>query len=107
MEKTINNKSKTKSEILKTLTINKKHKVTIEKVLTGEYVDKYVVKSRIKRCILKDKATTIAAFKTNTNRNGKIVSADYPVFNDLSQCERYLEHVKKSFKFKKSKGIIK
>lgn len=107
MEKTIKNTSKTKSEVLKTLTINKKHKITIEKVLSGEYVGQYVVKSYLKFWFgLRTKSTTISAFDTDTNWNGKTTSANYPVFTFVSQAEDYLKHVKREFKFRMKKNLI-
>lgn len=93
-------KAKVRTKLLKTATLDTKHTVTIEKVLDGEYKDRYVVKSYVKTLIGK-RATTMAAYNIETDLNGnRVVFIEFPLFVLVKQASEYLAFVK-SHKYKK------
>ncbi len=92
--KTLNSKSKISTKVLKTLTLDKKNKVTIEKILGGEHKGQYTVKSYAQR-LFGLKSTSLASYNIDTDFNGnKIVKIEYPIFKLVRQAEDWLREVK-------------
>lgn len=87
-------KSKVRTKLLKTARLDAKHSITIEKILDGEYKDRYVVKSSRKTLVGK-RATTMSAYNIETDLNGnRVVLIEYPVFVLVRQASEYLSFVK-------------
>lgn len=82
------------AEILKTIKLDSKNSVSIEKIHCVNECARYVVKSFVRSWIGK-KQTTLAAWNIETDFNGnRIVKIEYRDFRILKQAIDYTKHVK-------------
>jgi len=85
---------KIKTKVLKTVKLNNKKLITIEKVLKGNHKNKYVVKSYSKIIFIGYKANDLAAYNIDTDFDGdKITRIEYPLFTLLRQACDYLSYI--------------
>ena len=94
--KTIDSKSKTATQILKTFELDSKNILTIEKILTGELKGQYTIKSQTKK-LFGFKNSSLAAYNVETDFEGdRIVKIEYGVFRMLEQAIKFAKNVKKN-----------
>lgn len=94
--KMCNSKSEIKTKVLKTFILDKKNKLTIEKVGKGKLCGQYIVRSYTKK-FLGSKLTTLASIDITTDFNGSVINGmEYPIFNMLRQAIDYAKYVKKN-----------
>ena len=94
--KTIDSKSKTATQILKTFELDSKNRLTIEKILTGELKGQYTIKSQTKK-LFGFKNSSLAAYNVETDFEGdRIVKIEYGVFRMLEQAIKFAKNVKKN-----------
>lgn len=94
--KTIDSKSKTATEVLRTFDLDTKNKLTVEKILSGELKGQYTIKSKTKK-LFGFKNSSLAAYNIETDSEGdRIVKIEYGVFRMLEQAINFAKEVKKN-----------
>lgn len=94
--KTIDSKSKTPTEVLRTVVLDSKNNLTIEKILSGELKGQYTIKSHTKK-LFGFKNSSLAAYNVETDFDGdRIVKIEYGVFRMLEQAVKFAKEVKKN-----------
>jgi hypothetical protein len=94
--KTLDSKAKVSTKVLREVELDSKNKLSIEKILEGEYKGHYIIKSFTKK-LFGFKNSSLAAYNVETDFEGdRIVKIEYGVFRMLDQAVNFAKEVKKN-----------
>lgn len=94
--KMLDSKSKTTTKVLRTIELDNKNKLTIEKITSGELKGQYTIKSHTKK-LFGFKNSSLAAYNVETDFEGdRIIKIEYAVFRMLEQAINFAKEVKKN-----------
>lgn len=92
----ISNKSKVKTEVLKTFDFDEKYRIRIEKILDGKFKNQYVIKSYSKT-LFGYKLSHLAAWNIESDEDhDRIEYFEFKPHRLLNQAVRYAKYIKKN-----------
>lgn len=88
---------KLRTRVLKSFDFDNKHRINIEKILEGEYKNRYVIKSYTKT-IFGYKISTLSASNIESNFDGdRIVKVEFTIYRMLHQAVLYAKHIRNEY----------